>query len=212
MTLRNYAKERGISLSAVQDRIKNGSITDKSFVVDNGKRLIVSELADEEFKKNANPAQLVRTAAIHNKDIKQMTGENLTLPTGKNIVEKPVNSGDKPVEVTKVPLQEDDFDRFKKAKASTEELRSEKLELEVAEMRGRLVDLDLVKTRITKLVGTAREVLLNVPGKVGPELFACESLIEVENRLRDEINAALDQLQRMNFDDFGTSSKTDKAN
>jgi hypothetical protein len=204
MTLRAYAEERGINLNAVQDRIKNGSITERAFVVEGKKKFIISEIADEDFRKLANPASVMRAAASYGKDATKLLNG---LPVGNATVEKPVNNDENPP-VTKVPMQEDDFDRFKKAKASTEEMRAEKLELEVAEMRGRLVDIEMVKERITKLVGSTREVFLNIPGKIGPELFACEALIEVENRLRDEINAALEQLQRMNFDDISTTQNT----
>lgn len=118
-------------------------------------------------------------------------------PLPKSEFKKEVIEGQE-VEVEKVPYKgEDNFDRYRSAKAGSEELKARKLELEVAELEGRLVDVKEVKTEIQKICTAIRENILNVPAKAAPDLMACTNIVEMETKLYKELNAALDGLSRL---------------
>lgn len=101
------------------------------------------------------------------------------------------------VDATVLPtLPEDKFDRYRDAKTSTEELRARKLELEVAEAEGRLLDADDVRKEIVKLVGETREAFLNLGPKLAPILVSITDPVEMENKLIESINDTLHNLSR----------------
>lgn len=101
------------------------------------------------------------------------------------------------VDATVLPtLPEDKFDRYRDAKTSTEELRARKLELEVAEAEGRLLDADDVRKEIVKLVGETREAFLNLGPKLAPILVSITDPVEMENKLIESINETLHNLSR----------------
>lgn len=101
------------------------------------------------------------------------------------------------VPVTVVPTASPDtFERFRDAKTKTEDFRARKLELEVAEAEGRLLDADEVRTEIVKLVGETREAFLNLGPKLAPILVSITDPVEMENKLIEAINETLHNLSR----------------
>lgn len=269
MSFREYARRSGVSLKAIQDRIANGSITERAIVRTEGKwPRIDSEIADADFAQKHDVAQKVLgdlAGGLKSKKVKKPVkalsqddnpeglpdgpptiAENLPqncheiatkLPETPQVVD---NSGEKPLEkvsqkrpesVTKasekgvlpdtkppeVPkpkveereingqkvdatvlptYPEDKFDRYRDAKTSTEELRARKLELEVAEAEGRLLDADDVRKEIVKLVGETREAFLNLGPKLAPILVSITDPVEMENKLIESINETLHNLSR----------------
>ncbi len=269
MSFREYARRSGVSLKAIQDRIANGSITERAIVRTEGKwPRIDSEIADADFAQKHDVAQKVLgdiAGGLKSKKVKKSVklteqddnpeglpdgppalAEKLPencheiatkLPETPQVVD---NSGEKPTEkvsqkrpesVTKasekgvlpdtkppeVPkpkveereingqkvdatvlptYPEDKFDRYRDAKTSTEELRARKLELEVAEAEGRLLDADDVRKEIVKLVGETREAFLNLGPKLAPILVSITDPVEMENKLIESINETLHNLSR----------------
>lgn len=237
MSFREYARRSGVSLQAIQDRIKNGSISERAVVRTEGKRpKIDSEIADADFQGRHSPqnkhagdisgAQNAQKAPAKQDD----NPENLP-DKDPEIVTKPEKQGAKPaqkapdkgilpdtkppeipkprveereingqkVDATVLPtLPEDKFDRYRDAKTSTEELRARKLELEVAEAEGRLLDAEDVRAKIVKEVSQVREALLNIAPRVAPILVSITDVVSMENKLIDEINSALEGLSRLN--------------
>lgn len=200
MKYREYAAHAGISLSALQSRIKSGSITARA-IVDVGGRFpkIDSEIADADFEARHSP---------HHKAAGDIIGRQANTKK-ENILEKKLPEVPKPkietrevhgqeVDATILPTYpEDKFERYRDAKAATEELRARKLELEVAEEEGRLLDADEVRLRIAKEVSQVREALLNIAPKVAPILVSITDVVTMENAVIDEINAALEGLSRL---------------
>lgn len=206
MTLTAYARLRNVSANAIKNRIRNGTITERCVQRSNGKIVqINSKLADNDFEKLGDTVQVMaQKAAKENKKEKlqeQTTQEekpksefaDATAP--KNEIKKEIIDGVE-VEVEKVHYN-NDFDRYKKAKASTEELKARKIEFEILELEGKLVDVDAVKTLLAKLVVEVKDAILNVPAKAGPDLLACKDLIELENKLLEHLNQALSGLSRV---------------
>lgn len=104
----------------------------------------------------------------------------------------------KEVPVTEIPYAgTDNFDRYRKAKAGSEEIKARLLELELEEAEGRLVDIKDVKKEIELICTSIREAILNVPAKIAPELLSCVEVVEMESKLYKELNFALEGLARL---------------
>jgi len=215
---------QGIALATLQERIKRGSIPEHAIDRSNLKRpKIISEVADQEFarrrsesaeqsaallKRNIAPPppaapapnvidEMFGPAAADEKHKGKSPLDKKLPPLPKSEFKKEVIEGQE-VEVEKVPYAgTDNFDRYRSAKAGSEELKARKLELEVAELEGRLVDVKEVKEEVQKICTAIRENILNVPAKAAPELMACTDIVEMETKLYKELNAALDGLSRL---------------
>ncbi len=236
MSFREYARRSGVSLQAIQDRIKNGSITERAIVRTEGKHpKIDSEIADADFRSRHDPAQKAKGDLVApmtaQKTLEKQDDNPENLPDkAPEKVKKPEIEGKKPpqkvpatgilpdtkppevpkpkveereingqkVDATVLPTYpEDKFDRYRDAKTSTEELRARKLELEVAEAEGRLLDAEEVRAKIVKEVSQVREALLNIAPRVSPILVSITDVVSMENKLIDEINSALEGLSRL---------------
>lgn len=104
----------------------------------------------------------------------------------------------KETEVTVVPTSaSDSVERYRGAKTNKEEYAARKLELEVGEMEGRLLDTDDVKKRITKNVGDAKTQLANLSAKMAPIAVGITDVVEMETFLAREINQAMQSLYNL---------------
>lgn len=211
---------QGIKLSSLQDRLKRGTIPESCIVRVEGKHpKINSELADKEFAAR-------RSHIGAQSDLMQRPHTPAPPPAAPNIIDEmfgpaPVQPGQpgplskklppfpKPEVITKmidgkeVPVTEipyagtDNFDRYRKAKAGSEEIKARLLELELEEAEGRLVDIKDVKKEIELICTSIREAILNVPAKIAPELLSCVEVVEMESKLYKELNFALEGLARL---------------
>lgn len=82
-------------------------------------------------------------------------------------------------------------ERYQISKANNEALKERDLALRVAEKEGRLVDAEKVKKLIMDHVTATKEAILNVPDQIGPELLACQELVELQTKLTEGLNDAL---------------------
>jgi len=193
--MRKYADHQGVNINAISKRIASGGIPKNAFVPQDGKThpLIDSDIADAAWLKHRDPAQALATKARKEKNKKKSAGRP---PVTKKIEDMSAQGGSKTQEVDVLDF-DSDTNRYTKAKTSTEELRSRKLELEVMEKEGALLNAEEVRTTISKLVIETKEAILNVPSKIGPELLGCTDLIDLEVRLTKALNEALSNLSRL---------------
>lgn len=263
MSMREYARHAGVSLKAIQDRIRNRSITQAAIVSDGGRfSKIDSDIADADFTGRHSPdakmhGDLGNVRAKPTTQIKDDNPEGLpdgpqelaeklpencheiatelsqTSQAADKIEENPpakvsqkrpesvskvsktgVLPNSRPPEIPKAKVEEreidgekvpvtvvppassDTFERFRDAKTKTEDFRARKLELEVAEAEGRLLDADEVRKEIVKLVGETREAFLNLGPKLAPILVSITDPVEMENKLIEAINDTLHNLSR----------------
>ena len=201
MTLAEYAAHSGVSAMAITKRIKSGKIPERALVREPGKARakIDSEIADKAWAQNRNLAQAAGAKAnqTSNKLAKPSKSKSAGRPPiTTKVVDMSAQGGSTEQEVEKLEFT-DDVNRYAKAKTSTEELRSRKLELEIAEKEGTLLDAEATRKTIAKLVNETKESLLNVPAKIGPELLGCTDLVDLEVRLTKAINDALSNLSRL---------------
>lgn len=201
MTITEYAAHAGVSDVAIHKRIKSGKIPQRALVREPGKSRpkIDSEIADKSWEQNRNLAQAAGAKAnqTSNKLAKPAKSKSAGRPpTTTKVVDMSAQGGSTEQEVEKLEFS-DDVNRYAKAKTSTEELRSRKLELEIAEKEGTLLDAEETRKTIAKLVTETKEAILNVPAKVGPELLGCTDLVDLEVRLTKALNDALSNLSRL---------------
>lgn len=92
--------------------------------------------------------------------------------------------------------QEKIYDRLAKAKMQSEEHKARLAQLKIEKEEGKLVDAEVAKATIVKLVQETRNSLLNIPDNLGPELLACKDLLDLQTKLTEGINEALLNLSR----------------
>ena len=217
VSMRAYAKMQGVTLRAIQERFNFGTLTEKCLVDDGGRfKKIDSEIADAEFaarrsevaeqsdamqrpsRQKLTPPQNVIDEMFEPAVVKAPSLLDKKLPPvpKEKIVVKEVEG--QQVEVTEVPnTGNDNFERYRSAKASTESIKARLLELELAEAEERLIDVREVKEEIQKVCTAIRETILNVPAKIAPELLSCTEIVEMETKLYKELNIALEGLSRL---------------
>lgn len=172
MTLAEYAAHRKVTRGAIYQKIESGVISERSLVREkpNAKRFqIDSEVADLEIDMHGDASHKVSHDDLHPQADAKTDG-----------AEEPPR-----------------LNKYREAKTTTEMLRSRKLELDVAEREGSLVDVKSVQKRVSKLVGEVRDALGNLPGKISPLLLSISDPVEMENKLREEINSCLESLSRL---------------
>lgn len=202
VSMTEYARMKGVHLVTIKDRIKRGVISELALDRDSSGtvKLINPEIADADHAKNHD----VQNTFVANSKLSK--GKKAEAPKRKsNVVVHPVA---KPIEttetidgqevpVTKLPEMDSDFSRYQKAKASSEELKARKLEIEMEELEGRLIDKNEVVKTVSKLTAEIKESFLNIPPKIAPELLACKDIVELEVKLHKEINLVLEKLSRL---------------
>lgn len=197
-TERGYSIHCGVDRNAIRSRFKSGSL-DKSVMFwhpEKHRSYIVKEFADEMFAIRGSKQHIMsgnigagKTVEIQPTPEKQdqgpivpdqNTAEDIDMADVERIVTAAGTSGQ----------------RYQDAKANSEMLKVKKLQMEIDEAEGRLIDVETVRTTLVKLVGETKEVLLNIPTKVAAELLACETTFEVEQILQKEVHQALESLSR----------------
>ena len=209
MTYREYAEKSGIALSSLQDRIKSGSVSSEAIIQPGteknpGKRpKIDSEIADASFKKNVDPMKKAAADLGAKKlDSSKPSESELLRQTKKAKAIKPEivkeNHHGQEVAVVREPPQE--VNRYVNAKATNEELKSRKIELEVLELENRLVDVGDVKEKLATKVQEVRSSLFSMGDRMALQIIGKKDLLEVKTIIKKSINDALASLQRIEND------------
>lgn len=196
VSMTEYSRLKGIHITTVRDRIERGVISPDAVERDASGRvkLIHVETADADHAKNHD---VQNTFVANSKLTKAKKKSNVVVhPVAKPIETTETIDGQE-VPVTKLPEMDSDFSRYQKAKASSEELKARKLEIEMEELEGRLIDKNEVVKTVSKLTAEIKESFLNIPPKIAPELLACKDIVELEVKLHKEINLVLEKLSRL---------------
>lgn len=192
MSQRAFARHRGISEMTVREYIAKGHISLDSFETDakTKKTLLNSELADKELDLKLEPSRSAGAAA-RKIGLANGIGEAKTNTSPPGAVETSAETPNDDGAPTNHLLE------FQKSKADTESLKARKLELDIAEREGRMLDAEEVRKTITRLVGETREKILGVASKIAPELVGIVDVIDIENKIIAELNVALENLSRL---------------
>lgn len=80
------------------------------------------------------------------------------------------------------------------AKRQEAVLKAKKLQIQIAEMEGRLVDKEAVYKKLFEKGQTIRSAILSIPDRISANLLACKSVTEANNLLTEELILALEKL------------------
>jgi phage terminase Nu1 subunit (DNA packaging protein) len=167
ITQAEYARQRGCSKQAVSKAVKAGRLT----LIDGR---IDPEIADREWARNTDPDQQQRGAPEQFEVTQQRVQASAQQPSAGER-----DPGD--------PM-------LVEAKARTEKLRADLLEIEIREKRGELVDADQVRRVQFNLARSTRNALLALPARLAPLLAPIGDASEVERHLEAEIRKICQQL------------------
>jgi hypothetical protein len=157
MSMRAYAKHRGVSPEAVSKAVKKGRLT-KAVVGEGADRKIDSDVADREWAENSDPTKF-RNSGAENRQAAAPEAE-------------PIPEATKKAQSTVVQSA---------AVLKSYQARLAKLDFE--ERSGRLVDADKIRKLWTSVAAIARTKVLGIPSKlrqrieITPEQYAMLELI-----------------------------------
>jgi hypothetical protein len=161
LSLRGYAKHRGVSLTAVQKAIHSGRIATTS------EGLIDSDRADAEWTAKTRPGQ---------RRAKQAPPAAVVREPERS--EVPIGGG---------------LDYFR-ARAVRENYLARLAKIEFEEKTAKLISRDEVQVAAFTKGRTARDNLLNIPGRLAATLAAESDADKAHQILTAEIRKALDEL------------------
>ena len=204
MSYREYARQRNLNLKTVQDRIKSGKITQKAIVSPQSERnpgkhpKIDSEQADRDFEENGSPLQKLN-APVMKQTLQNTLDEKFKSKKPDAIAAKSHTEmiDGKETKVTVEPYRdESNTGRLTSAKATVEELKSRKLELDIMQRERQLLHVDEIKEVLTEKLQETRAALLNIPHKIAIQVLGKRDLLGIQIIIKQEINAALEALQK----------------
>lgn len=168
VSLRAYARHRGVNLSAVQKAIASNRIS----LID-GK--IDPAVADIQWAQNTRPDQQERGSL---KDFEKTQADLAGI--------KPANASSNDVQTSGLSIE----------KAETEAIRRQLMELQLAQRRGELVNIaDIERAMAAKLID-ARTALSNMAHELAPSLAAETDVLKIKMMLQKKINAAMSALSQ----------------
>ena len=165
LSIRAYAKHRGVTEGAVRKAIKQGRISKK----DNGK--IDPNLADKEWSRNTDPAQIKKT---ENQELAQEKINNISTPSS------PLSAGPS----------------YQQSRAIKEAYNAKLTRLQFEKESKKLISVDEVKISAFNAARMTRDRMLNIPDRVIPALVGKTDIFEMKEILKTEIVKALEELSK----------------
>ena len=161
LSIRAYARHRGITDGAVRKAIKAGRITK------NKNDKIDSELADKQWLKNTDPAQ-----------VKEIKKED-------EVKQKTVNYNPAPLGPS-----------YQQSRAIKEAYNAKLTRLQFEKESKKLISVDEVKISAFNAARMTRDRMLNIPDRVIPALVGKTDIFEMKEILKTEIVKALEELSK----------------
>ncbi|MFT6220495.1 MAG: pyruvate/2-oxoglutarate dehydrogenase complex dihydrolipoamide acyltransferase (E2) component [Rickettsiales bacterium] len=169
LSIRGYAKHRGISETAVRKAIKAGRITK------NKNDKIDSNLADNQWQKNTDPAQIKepsKSQQTAKQDQEKVNGHH-------NI------SGQSPLSLGP---------SYQQSRAIKEAYNAKLTRLQFERESKKLISADEVKVSAFNAARMTRDRMFNIPDRVIPQLVGKTDIHQMKELLKIEITKALEGL------------------
>lgn len=99
-----------------------------------------------------------------------------------------------PLEVGSTPDEPPKVDDYMFNRNRREAAEAERAELSLAEDKGQLIRVDAVKAAVASVFSAARDALLQIPARLGPQLAAESDASKAQTMLHTEIHQALQLL------------------
>ena len=168
ISIRAYARHRGVSDAAVRKAIAAGRITPEA------DGTIDAERVDREWARNTDPDQQARGAPEQFEVTQQRVQASAQRPPAAE--------------------RDDSNPMLLEVKARSERARAELLEMEIMEKRGELVVADQVRRVQFNLARSTRNALLALPARLSPLLAPVTDAAEIERLLEAEIRKICQQI------------------
>lgn len=172
VTVKEFAKHRGITERSVFRYLLSGGIPKEARIKEGRKLFIDQDVADAYMDSNFTPRKVLLAAGQSTPSSPVMAAKDLT--------QQAQTAG----------LSYTD------ARALSQQYRAALLKLEIDEKTGKLVDAEAVKNAAFCKARTLRDSLLNIPDRVAPILAAENDQMKISEILTGEIRQALDELAR----------------
>lgn len=101
---------------------------------------------------------------------------------------------------------------LEEAKATHEQVKIEKTRLEVAKMRGELIDVNEVRRLWANVANTVVQNLIRIPGKIGQQVFMVEKLDAVIGIIEKEIRDCLTGISETPIPRQADGAETEEEN
>ncbi len=166
LSLRAYAKHRGVTEAAVRKAIKQGRITKNP----SGK--INPKIADNEWNKNTDPAQIKAAIAEEKPDYSQNSAQY----PNQNSIAGP---------------------SYQQSRAIKEAYSAKLIRLQFEKESKKLISVDDVKVVAFNTARMTRDRILNIPDRVIPQLVGKTNIFEMKEILKAELIKALEELSKV---------------
>lgn len=178
VSIRAYARHKGVSDTTVHKARKNGVLTEECFTVNehNGRPMIYQELADLDWSKNYNPNYTRKTKGKEGDTDEKTNHETIS---GKGLVN---NQNTKTL--TEIKRQEGEVNLHLKL-------------LTLKERRGELVNKVQVYNDLYELGKQVKSDLQILPDRIIDDLRAVETREEAHALMLNSINEILERLANM---------------
>jgi hypothetical protein len=175
IALREYARQRGVSLTAIQNRARDGKLP-RSIVRNAGGRIvgIIPELANEEWPQSSAIKQMGNRHAGEVNRVMRASAAPKPAPAPKPVAAPapaPAAPAPAPAAPPPPPAPADTSAvSYTKARTAREAYNAQLARLEYEERSGKLVNADEVRAEAFKLARTVRDAMMNIPDRISAEL------------------------------------------
>lgn len=182
MSLRAYARHRGVALSAVQKAIETNRVTAIKRSDEGRITGIDQELADQQWTLNTDPAEAAKNGKFASA---QSSGEIGQLPLAPA-----------PAASATPPAKGEEQNDYLAHRAKREEFQAKEAELSYLERIGELVSAAEVRERQFEIYRQHRDKMEQIPAHISERLAAETDPQRVEHLLRTVIRTNLNELSR----------------
>lgn len=188
VTAAEFARHLGIAQATLSYHLKKGTLGDAAKQIEGGRWAIDLETGTVNYKRNTQGGGEVRKKAHQQRSIKAIK-KSLEAERGEEVQ----TSLDLPGYI----------DDLTGAKTKRENYLAEKARLEYEEQIGTLVLADAVQKSLFKATREMRDSLMNIPGKLAPELASMDDVFSITKFLENSVRQSLMDLDNALGDKYG---------
>lgn len=184
ISLRTYAKARGISHEAVRQAIKAGRLKKSITYVGDDPKIADETLADQEWAANTDQS----------KPRNRITGDPKHRRAGKDDPMKPMANDAGSDGVGRGPS-------YAQSRAIREAYMARLAKMDFEEKAGKLIPADGARVAIFNTARKARDMLMAVPDRVAPLVIGQTDAHEIHRILMDEMRRIAGEIAKMRLPD-----------
>lgn len=182
VTVDQFAKHMGVSRPSIQYHLRKGTFGDAAVRLESGVWAIDLETATFNYKKNVQGGGSDVRKKVH-----QARAVRIMKEKAQEVQDEPV--------VTSLDLP-GYIDDLTGAKTKRENYMAEISRLEYEEQIKKLVSSEEVQKALFKTFRELRDSLLNIPGKLAPELASMDDVFAITQFLEKEIRQGLNDCEK----------------